>query len=405
MVFGCMFSAKSQEGEKKFGISFGGFVKTDVFFDSRQTVNAREGHFSFYPAGIKYDPDSNDINAAPSLHMLSIQTRLTGTITGPDAFGAKTSGLIEGEFFGTADSDVNGFRLRHAFVKFSWEKSELLAGQFWHPMFIAQAFPEVISFNTGVPFQPFARNPQLRFTKKFGALSAIATAYTQRDFTSSGPAGASNVYIRNASMPAANLTFTFVPKDSKNIFGAGVDYKTIVPEIQTTLGYKTNTSLSSLSATAFAKLVFGKVTWKVQGVYAQNAMDIFGIGGYAVKVNTFDTVTGTREYTNLNTGSAWTEIYFTGEKFVTGLFAGYTQNLGATDEIQSGATNVFARGNNILSVYRVAPRIAFVQGKSTIAFELEYTTAAYGTPNEMGIVEDTTPVSNIRGLLAFIYKF
>ena len=64
-----------------------------------------------------------DINAKSGFNILSIQSRLTGKITGPDAFGAKTSGQLEGEFFGTADSDVNGFRLRHAFVKLDWENT------------------------------------------------------------------------------------------------------------------------------------------------------------------------------------------------------------------------------------------------------------------------------------------
>jgi hypothetical protein len=60
--------------------------------------------------------------------------------------------------------------------------------------------------------------------------------------------------MRNAVIPAVNFTAAFVPKESKHIFGAGIDYKTIVPEIQTTTGYKTNTSLSSISATVFSKL-------------------------------------------------------------------------------------------------------------------------------------------------------
>ena len=97
--------------------------------------------------------------------MLSVQTRLVGKITGPDAFGAKTSGYIEAEFFGTSDADVNGFRLRHAYVKLNWTTTELLIGQFWHPMFITESFPEVVSFNTGAPFQPFNRSPQIRVTQ------------------------------------------------------------------------------------------------------------------------------------------------------------------------------------------------------------------------------------------------
>ena len=151
------------------------------------------------------DKNGDDINAASSFNMLSIQTRLMGKITGPEAFGAKTSGLIEGEFFGTSDGDTNGFRLRHGYVKLNWATSELIIGQFWHPMFITESFPEVVSFNTGVPFQPFNRSPQIRFTQQFGAWSVAATALAQRDFLSNGPDGASSTYARNAAVPEFNL--------------------------------------------------------------------------------------------------------------------------------------------------------------------------------------------------------
>ena len=117
----------SQEA-KKFGIKFSGFVKTDIFFDTRQTVDVREGHFSLYPKGEYFDINGDDINAKPCFNFLSIQTRLRGKITGPDAFGAKTSALIEGAFFGTSNGDINGFRLRHAFAKLNWTNTDLLVG-------------------------------------------------------------------------------------------------------------------------------------------------------------------------------------------------------------------------------------------------------------------------------------
>ncbi|MCD4696911.1 MAG: hypothetical protein K8S16_11805, partial [Bacteroidales bacterium] len=140
------------QDDKKFGIKFSGFVKSDIFYDSRQTVDIREGHFLLYPKNEYLDENGKDINAVSKFNILAIQTRLKGVITGPDAFGAKTSGLIEGAFFGNIGTDINGFRLRHAFVKLSWEKTELLVGQFWHPMFVTSCFPGTVSFNTGVPF-------------------------------------------------------------------------------------------------------------------------------------------------------------------------------------------------------------------------------------------------------------
>ncbi|MCX6165223.1 MAG: hypothetical protein NTU73_10270, partial [Ignavibacteriae bacterium] len=229
-------NAQDKKDESKFGIKFSGFIKTDAFFDSRQTVNIREGHFLLYPDNVSLDANKEDINAKSNFNILSIQSRLKCTVTGPDVFDAKPTGVIEADFFGNENasfSDVNGFRLRHAFVKLNWQTTELLVGQYWHPMFIAESYPGVISFNTGAPFQPFTRNPQIRISQTIGKLKLIGCVFSQRDFTSTGPDGASSKYIRNSAIP--NLHFQMQYKsDSSNFFaGAGIDYKTITPELYT----------------------------------------------------------------------------------------------------------------------------------------------------------------------------
>jgi hypothetical protein len=94
-----------------------------------------------YPRNVKLDKEGNDINARTSFNYLSIQTRLGVKATGPDVLGAKTSALVEGAFFGQADSDVNDFRLRHAMMKLNWKSTELLLGQYWHVFFVTDCFP------------------------------------------------------------------------------------------------------------------------------------------------------------------------------------------------------------------------------------------------------------------------
>jgi hypothetical protein len=47
LFFGTILSA--QEKEPQFGVKISGFVKNDFFWDSRQTVAAREGHFLLWP--------------------------------------------------------------------------------------------------------------------------------------------------------------------------------------------------------------------------------------------------------------------------------------------------------------------------------------------------------------------
>jgi hypothetical protein len=409
--------AQDKKEEPKFGIKFSGFVKSDFFYDTRQTVNVREGHFMLYPDNILNDASGNDINANPSINFLSIQSRLKGSISGPDAFGAKTMGVIEADFFGNVGSgldDVNGFRLRHAFVKLNWKNTELLAGQYWHPLFVPEAFPGVISFNTGAPFQPFSRNPQLRFGYKISNFKAIVTAYTQRDFTSTGPDGASSKYLRNSGMPEFNFQIQFNPDSSGHQVNAGISYKTIQPELFTqnngkTKKYETSTELAGLSYFGSVLLAFKPVKFKLFGVYAENATDMTMLGGYAVR-DVIDTSTGSKSFTNLNTMSIWTELQTTGKKVQFAIFAGYSKNMGSNDSISGyidATKGIYARNANIDYVYRVAPRVTFISGKLNIAFELEYTNAFYGTANgdKKGGVTNTTAVANTRAVLAFIYNF
>jgi hypothetical protein len=213
------------------GVKFSGYVRTDVIYDTRQSTPSggiREGHFYLYPENVSLDANKVDINAQPNFHILSFQTRVRADISGPDAFGAKISGVIEAEFFGTSEADINGLRLRHAFTKLDWKKSSLLMGQTWHPMFPAECFPGTLSFNTGAPFTPFSRNPQIRFTYKPGKISASVTAYSQRDFTSTGPDGSSNKYMKNSGLPGMNAQLR-LPVSTNAIAFIGGDHEDPAP--------------------------------------------------------------------------------------------------------------------------------------------------------------------------------
>jgi len=398
-------SANSQEKkeEPRFGINFSGYVKTDIFYDTRQagaSNSIREGHFFLYPDNELLDAEGNDLNANPSFHMLNIQSRLRGDITGPDAFGAKTSGVIEAEFFGTSESDLNGFRLRHAYVKMDWTRTSLLIGQYWHPLFPAESFPGTISFNTGAPFIPFSRNPQIRITRKYDKISLSGTIYSQRDFVSSGPDGNSNKYMRNSTIPGINFQLRAQTGDLFTAW-AGIDYKNIRPELRSTANVETNARIGSFSVFANMKFKTTPLTISVMGVYGQNASDLVMIGGYAVSEVT-DAVNQIKKYTNLNTANAWADLSTNGKKLVFGFFTGFSKNLGSGEDIVGA---VYGRGNNIDHIFRVSPRITLTEGRLSFCGEVESTTAAYGTMQTDGRVTGAESVTNLRILLSTIYKF
>jgi len=385
------------------GVKLSGYVRTDVIYDTRQSSAAnglREGHFYLFPDNVSYDQDSVDINAHPSFHILSIQTRLRADITGPDAFGAKTSGAIEAEFFGTSEADVNGFRLRHAITKLDWKKSTLLIGQTWHPIFPTECFPGTVSFNTGAPFTPFSRNPQIKFTYRPGKFSASLTAYSERDFTGTGPEGSANKYIKNSGLPGLNAQVK-IPVTTNGFFIIGADYKTIRPELRTSANYENPNMLGSLSRFATFHLKTKPVSLTLMASHIQNATDLVMLGGYGV-ADILDPVTGVRTFSNLMTTSGWLDLYTNGKQFQAGLFAGFSKNFGSVNEL-SGP--VFGRGTNIDYLARISPRLMVTREKLTIAAEFETTIAAYGTPDKFGKVMNAKPVTNYRILIAAIYKF
>ncbi len=395
--------ASAQEIDPTWGIKFSGFIKNDIFYDTRQassTNGFREGHFYLFPDNVLYDSAGNDLNSNPSFHILSLQTRFRGDISGPDAFGAKTSGAIEAEFFGTSETDLNGFRLRHAYVKLDWAKTSLLIGQAWHPLFPSESFPGTISFNTGAPFVPFSRNPQVRLTRKLGNPSITLTAYSQRDFISAGPDGNSNKYLRNSGMPGLNLQLK-VPAGENFTGWAGIDYKRLRPELKTSAYMETDEMVGSITAFASVKVKSKPVNLSLMGVYGQNSTDLLMIGGYAVAEIT-DSVNQFKSYTNLNTASFWADLSTNGKKVTFGIYTGYSKNLGAGKEITGP---VYGRGSNIDYLFRISPRVTFTEGRLSFAAEIENTTAAYGTMETTGKVTGSESVTNVRILLATIYKF
>jgi hypothetical protein len=404
-------AVKAQETEEsKFGVKISGFVKNDFFWDTRQTVAAREGHFLLWPSPVNLDADGTDINAKSNFNFLAIQSRVSLKITGPDALGAKTSGLIEGDFFAQANDNINLVRLRHAIVKLNWEHLELMAGQFWNPLFVTSCFPGTVSFNTGTPLQSFARNPQLRFTYKTGGLSFIAAALGQRDFSSVGPVGASSSYLRNSAIPEVQVQAHYGTANEGGanfVAGAGAAYKTIVPRLSNSpidgVTYVVDEKVSSFTAMAFSKVTTSPITAKLQVRYGENIADLLGISGFAA-TEVLDPITGELAYAPLKSMTFWAEVHSNGNPQV-GIFGGLTSNNGTSDPIIA-TEPVYGRATTIRRLYRISPRIIYNAGKVRLAAELEYTSAAYGDNyDEYYVPADVTLANNLRVLAAIYYFF
>jgi hypothetical protein len=384
-------------------VKLSGFVKTDVFYDSRQTVSAREGHFLLFPASQVYDTDGKDINAKPNFNILPIQSNLSVSIAGPTALGAALSGLIEGDFFGQSNADVNMLRLRHAYLKMHWTKTELLIGQYWHPLFATSCYPGTVSFNTGVPIQPFSRAPQIRISHTIGLVKLSGALLSQRDYVSTGPDGSSSKYLRDSGIPEIQVSGELnIKKNNEFVFGTGFGYKRLTPQIKTGKNFKTNETVRGMSANAYLKHISKYLTIKLEGVYLENGSEFLSISGYAVK-DSVDAEKGLVNYQPIRTLSCWGDIQTNGKLIQVGVFSGYTQNLGTKSEVLGP---VYLTSNApIKSLYRISPRLTVKPGNLMLAAEIEYTSALYGTPDNHCKMINTTKTDNIRFLLSAIFKF
>ena len=369
--------AISQEVKKENPVSFYGFVRSDFYLDTYKGLNAFQDVFYLYPNYIGTDANGKDLNEQTTANLVSVVTRGGVNINGPEIFGAKTTGCIEVDFAGKPE--IYLIRLRKAYTLFSWTKTKLLVGQTWHPFWGNDAFPRIGALNTGTPFQPFNRSPQVRFDYKAGSFTLSATGLYQQQYLSVGPIGSSNIYKRDAVIPETVFSFEYNKKAWT--LGAGIDFNRIKPRVSTTGSdakiYVTDECLNSTSLMGYGRYSSGKLMMLLKGYYGQIMAHLTMIGGYGVA--TYNPQTGKETYTNISSYSTLFNITY-GTKWKPGLFLGYLENLGSKDPLASkgGKADVYGCGTNIMNMVRVSPSISYSVPKFLLTAEYERTTAAYG---------------------------
>jgi len=405
----------SQNDRLKLGrttsIQFSGFARVDYIYDTRQTSEAVEGLFTFFPLNKQLDANGKDINAAPVTNFISIASRLGTRFFAPDVFGAKSTAYIEFDFTGT--SNTNGARMRQAYTNLAWEKTELQLGRTWHPFAIG-CIPNIVALNTGAPFWAFNRSDQIRFDYKPEKALLSLFAVFQSDYCSLGPVPGtastslkSSNYMRNAMLPefAAHVAY----KTPELQFGTIGSVKTIKPRLYTMTDYtnskgakyKTDETLTTCAVQAYAQLRTTDWIFKAQATYTQNTTESLMIGGYAV--SSTDPATGHEKYTPTQYMNYWLNVDY-GKKWQLGFFAGYLNSLGTLENV-AGAW--YTRGQDIKYMYRLSPHLFYNINNCQFAVEFEYTTAAFGEikNNEKAKIVNTSEIANFRTNLMVCYYF
>ena len=407
--------------QEKPSVKLYGFVRNYACYDTRESLTSNSEQFYYMPKDEKLDPNGDDINKQSNIMLLSITTRLGLNITGPEFLGAKTSAKIEADFagFGTSNTVL---RIRQAYAKMDWTKHHVLVGQAWHPI-MGDMMPDVFSLETGAPFTPFSRSPQVRYDYTTKGFTLTATALYQYQYTSYGPKGSSYDYARNAIVPEIYLQAMY--KNDRFQAGAGVDILTLKPRQDYEWGVTDSNGNPVLNAAGeqqkatfkckedmvvsftpnvFASYKGDKWGFKTRVTYAQNAAHMSMISGYAV---TGIKANGEQEYSSLRSLSGWVDITYK-QRLKTGVltwcwFGGYTKNLGCKDDIVG---DIYMRGEkNMDHMYRIAPSVLFTHNAMSIGLELNSTVVAYGTPDSKYKVSDTHSVVNNRVCAMLRYNF
>jgi hypothetical protein len=413
-LFGAVAQEKKEEKKAEApkptpppAVVIGGYVRGDFIWDSRKNVQVRENHLNLYPADVVKDAQGNDLNAVPQSNFHSIVSRINLKINGPDAFGAKTTGFFEGDFFGNFEGSIGLFRLRHANLNLEWEKSKLTLGQSWYPQFIPECFPGVANFSTGIPFNPFGWVPQAKIAKNLSKTTTFAfTIYKDREFGAVSPSGILNEASYNSVLPALHGNLQY--KTAKTLLGAGIEYRSLRPRTTITGGTPAVTientgTANGVSINGYAKFTGKKATLKAYGILGQNVTHLVMLGGYISQA----TSTIAETYKPTKTNATWVEIMSNNAKVSPALFLGYTVNNGASADGKAAyARGVALEKRSVKDVFRAAGRIDFKAGKVKLSPELEYTSANWGMANKAGkVMGDLTQVGNMRFTFSSVLTF
>lgn len=398
-----------------------GFIRNYFVFDSRESVSGTADLFYYLPKDVSMK-DGIDVNDTPSFRFLALTSRLGVDVSGYQIgnvyFGAK----IEGDFYSglsSVDAEKNknvstyfpgnskimgtaAARLRQAYATITWKdlamandkkaSVALKVGQAWHPM--AADMPHVFGLETGAPFGPFSRTPQVTMDASLGDNWVIsASAIWQMQYQSAGPVGSSAIYMKYGCTPEMYAGLTY--KSKGFLARAGVDLLSIKPRVLGTIAAPTEENpeatktvrvsdrKTSLLYYLYAQYSYKSFSIKAKTTYGEGGEHMNLMSGYAkVGVNE----DGSWNYASLRNSSSWLSMSV-GKKWQGVLFLGYVKNLGLAEDADAPLAkgDVYFCGNgfsNINQMYRINPQLLYNLGKFTLGLEYQWTAVQYGKYGE-----------------------
>ena len=438
-----------------------GFIRNYFTYDSRECIAGTGDLYFYMPKDEAWNKTEDpalreDLNDIDNFRFLSLTTRVGLNIVDYKWRNTEFSGKIEADFFAGiskvkspvgveqthAVSGTAQFRLRQAYVSLGWDslkmgkdyaRVDLTLGQTWHPM--AADLCDVIALNSGAPFGPFNRSPQVRMDARLGKMFTLTAAgLWQMQYNSTGPEGQSAEYMLYSKTPEAYLGLSF--HHNGFLMRAGADVLSIRPRhigdaldangntIRGTDGknlqIKVKDRITTASPYLYLQYKKGDFSVKAKTIFAEAGEHMNMNGGYGIsKINP----DGSYSYTPTRTSSTWLSLVYGGkvgaqedkhpQKLQGILFAGYSQNLGTKDEMLTKADGslmgyYYPRVKNMNRMWRVTPTLLYTVGKFQLGLEYDITSVHYsdGKLNPHGLSSNGLHwVTNHRLQLMTKYNF
>ena len=387
-----------------------GFVRNYFTFDTRVSSAGTDDLYYWMPKDVKM-VGNQDVNEVTSFRFAALTSRLGLDIVGYEINGYKIGGKLEADFYAglTGNTGTAQFRLRQAFVTVAKGHRNWKVGQAWHPM--AADLPDIFSLESGAPFGPFSRTPQVQFNWQFSEpVSLTASALWQMQYTSTGPEGASANYIKYGCTPELYLGVNY--KAGKTTFRLGGDLLSIKPRQVNSTGFAKD-RLTTWSVFLYGASSIGGLDLKTKLTYANDGSHFNLLGGYGVYA--IDETYGNWEFAATRNATGWATLsYKKLGPWVPSLFLGYSKMLGTPVDVlgdlnDSGAYKyrwVKNSADVVDFMCRVQPELIYNLGKLQFGLEYMWTAVNYGKSNtRMRAVDDLHMVMNHRVQIMVKYNF
>lgn len=376
--------------EKPSHFKFYGFIRNYFAFDSRESKSGTKDLFYYIPKDEALNAKGEDMNANPTFRFLAITSRVGLDVKDYQFGKTKVGAKIETDFY-CMNGNVAVLRLRQAYATLGWDglgkdgkqSTSLKIGQARHP--IAADQPYVIDLETGTPFNPFSRTPQVMLDHNFSKNFTLTGGFIwQMQYLSTGPKGASDNYIKYGCTPEFYAGVTF--KSNNGFTGrVGVDVLSIKPRWRADDGEKVGDRLTTANPYIYAQYSKGAFSVNGKVVYASAGEHFNMLSGYGVTDIKSD---GSWDYAPLHSTASYLSVKYGRKLQVQGMI-GYMKNLGTSkslyeDPAKPGYTstkNVYISGNgfhNLNQIIRVTPTVVYNLGKLSFGLEYDITSAQYG---------------------------